>query len=69
MTFLTQFYYEKRWSRVSAKEVLRLIQEEFPEIPAEGTFEHVQRECKKGKTVAVGGCRFKEEPASGNESE
>lgn len=61
MKFLTQFYYEKTWSKVSSKEVLQLIQDEFPEIPAEGTFEYVQKECKKGKTVTIGECRFKQD--------
>jgi len=61
MKFLTQFYYEKVWSKASEKEVLQLIQREFPDVPAEGIFAHVQEECKKGKTVAIGECRFKEE--------
>lgn len=61
MKYLTQFYYEKTWTKVDAKEVLRLIQDEFPDIPVEGTFEHVQKECKKGKTVRVGECSFKED--------
>ncbi len=59
MKFLTQFYYEKTWSKASSKEVLRLIQEEFPDIPAEATFEYVQSECQKGKTITIGECRFK----------
>jgi len=61
MKFLTQFYYEKIWSKASAKEVLKLIQDEFPDIPAEGTFEYVQSECKKGKTIKIGECSFKED--------
>jgi len=59
MRYLTQFYYEKTWSKVSAQEVLRLIQDEFPEVPAEAMFEYVEDECKKGKTITVGECRFK----------
>lgn len=69
MKFLTQFYYEKTWSKVSAKEVLQLIQDEFPEIPAEATFEHVEAECKKGKSIIIGECRFKEDRAPASESE
>ncbi len=61
MKFLTQFYYEKTWTKASAKEVLRLIQNEFPDIPAEGTFAYVESECKKGKTVTIGECRFKQD--------
>ncbi len=63
MKFLTQFYYEKTWSKATAKEVLQLIQDEFPDIPAEGTFEHVLKECEKGKTVTIGECRFKKDEA------
>lgn len=59
MKYLTQFYYEKTWSPVSAKEVLKLIQDEFPDVPAEATFEYVKEECEKGKTIAIGECRFK----------
>jgi len=61
MKFLTQFYYEKTWSKVSAKEVLKLIEDEFPDIPAEGTFDYVQEECEKGKTIKIGECSFKED--------
>ena len=58
MKFLTQFYYEKTWSKASDKEVLRLIQEEFPEIPAEGSFEYVKSECEKGKTITIDRDRY-----------
>jgi hypothetical protein len=61
MKFLTQFYYEKTWTKVNEKEVLRLISDEFPDIPAEETFAYVESECKKGKTIAIGECRFKED--------
>lgn len=64
MKFLTQFYYEKTWTKISQSEVMRLIKEEFPDIPPEGTYTHVEAECKKGKTVAVGECRFKEDKES-----
>jgi len=59
MKFLTQFYYEKTWSQVDEKEVLRLISDEFPEVPAKDTLVYVESECKKGKTVSIGECRFK----------
>lgn len=61
MKFLTQFYYEKTWSKASAKEVMKLIQDEFPDIPVEGTFDYVQDECKKGKIVSIGESRFKKD--------
>ena len=61
MKFLTQFYYEKTWSKASSKEVLKLIQDEFPDIPAEEIFAHVEAECKKGKTIKIGESSFKED--------
>ena len=61
MKFLTQFYYEKTWTKASEKEVLRLIKEEFPDIPAEDTFAYVESECKKGKVITIGECRFKKD--------
>lgn len=63
MKFLSQFYYERTWSKTSEKEVLRLIQEEFPDVPAEATFAYVVEECKKGKTITIGECKFKEDKA------
>ncbi len=59
MKFLTQFYYEKIWTQINEKEVLRLIGDEFPEVPAQETYDYVEQECKKGKTIAIGECRFK----------
>ena len=61
MKFLTQFYYEKVWSPVNEKEVLRLIADEFPDIPAQETMAYVEQECKKGKVISIGECRFKED--------
>ena len=61
MKFLTQFYYEKLWSPVNEKEVLRLILDEFPDIPAQETYAYVEKECKKGKVISIGECRFKED--------
>jgi hypothetical protein len=60
MKFLTQYYYEKTWTTASETEVLKLIQDEFPDVPAEGTFEYVRQECQKDKIVSVGECRFKQ---------
>ena len=61
MKFLTQFYYEKIWTKANEKEVLRLIGDEFPDIPSEETFAYVLKECKKGKVITIGECRFKED--------
>jgi len=56
---LTQFIKEKRWVPTSHEEALRLIADEMPETDAEGTLLYILAEVKKGKTITLGGCRFK----------
>ena len=36
-----------------------MICEEMPETDAEGTFSYIVKEVKKGKTITLGGCKFK----------
>jgi len=59
MDILTQYSYEKKWSKTSEKEALRMIEEEMPETDAKGTLMYIMAEIKKGKTVTLGDCRFK----------
>lgn len=59
MDILTQYSYEKKWSKTTEKEALRMIEEEMPETDAEGTLRYILAEIKKGKTVTLGDCRFK----------
>ena len=59
MDIFTQYSYEKKWSKTTEKEALRMIEEEMPETDAEGTLRYILAEIKKGKTVTLGDCRFK----------
>jgi hypothetical protein len=58
-TLYTQYTYEKKWTKTSTKDALRMISEEMPETDAEGTLAYIMTEAAKGKTVTLGGCRFK----------
>jgi hypothetical protein len=55
----TQYTYEKKWTKTSEKEALRMINEEMPETDAEGTLAYILTEITKGKTITLGGCRFR----------
>jgi len=55
----TQYTYEKKWTKTSEKEALRMISEEMPETDAEGTFAYILAKTAKGKVVTLGACRFK----------
>ena len=54
----TQYTYEKKWTKISIKEALRMIAEEMPEADVEGTLAYILAETTKGKTVTLGECRF-----------
>jgi hypothetical protein len=55
----TQYTYEKKWTKTSTKETLRMISEEMPEADSEGTLKYILAQTAKGKTVTLGACRFK----------
>lgn len=59
MELYTQYSYEKKWMKTSQKDALRMIEEEMPETDATGTLKYILSEISKGKTVTLGGCRFK----------
>ena len=59
MDIFTQYTYEKKWTKTSQKEALRMISEEMPDTDAEGTLAYIVSEIAKGKMVTLGGCRFK----------
>ena len=56
--FYTQYTYEKKWTKTSKKDALRMISEEMPEADAEGTFIYIISELKKGKVITLGTCKF-----------
>ena len=59
MELFTQYTYEKKWTKTSTKEALRMINEEMPDTDAEGTLAYILAEIAKGKTVTLGSCKFK----------
>jgi len=59
MQIYTQYTYEKKWTKTSHNEALRMINEEMPETDAEGTLSYILAEMAKDKIVTLGGCRFK----------
>ena len=61
MMLYTQYTYEKKWTKTSEKEALRMINEEMPEADAEGTLSYILAEIAKGKTITLGESRFKSE--------
>ena len=58
MDLYTKYSYEKKWSKTTQKEALRMIVEEMPETDAKGTLSYIMAEIKKGKTITLGDCRF-----------
>jgi len=60
MNIYTQFIYEKRWSKTTHKEALKIIEEEMPQTDVEGIMSYILAETKDGKTVTLGECRFKQ---------
>ena len=59
MALYTQYTYEKKWTKTSQKEALRMISEEMPEANAEGTLAYIMVEISKGRVITLGECRFK----------
>ena len=59
MDLYTQYTYEKKWSRTTEKEALRMIAEEMPETDVQSTLTYILSELKKGETITLGDCRFK----------
>ena len=62
MELYTQYSYEKKWSKTTEKEALRMIEEEMPETDAQATLSYIMAEIKKGKTITLGDCRFRSTP-------
>jgi len=59
MEFFTQYTYEKKWSKTTHKEALRMIEGEMPETDAKATLSYIVAEIQKGKTITLGECRFR----------
>lgn len=61
MQILTQFVYEKRWTKTTEEEALKIIEKEMPETDPETTLKYIVEEIQKGKQITLGECRFKAE--------
>jgi hypothetical protein len=59
MDLYTQYTYEKKWTKTSTKDALRMIEEEMPDTDGEGTLAYIMAEIAKGKMVTLGACRFR----------
>jgi len=56
---MTQFIYEKAWTKVSDSEAIRLIDDEMKMGDGKGTLAYLKSAGAKGKVITVGECRFK----------
>lgn len=56
---LTRYDKERRWIPTGRADALRIISEEGGEEDPEGVLAYIQEATKRGKTVAVGRCRFR----------
>ena len=56
---MTQFLYEKVWTKVSDQEAIRLIDDEMEIGDGKGTLEYIKSAGVNGKVITVGECRFK----------
>ncbi|WP_345976897.1 hypothetical protein [Sulfurimonas sp. HSL3-7] len=61
---MTQFIYEKSWTKISDEEAIRLIDDEMEMGDAKGTLAYIKEAGANGKVITVGECRFKMESAS-----
>mgnify|MGYP000035123975 FL=1 len=56
---MTQFLYEKVWTKVSDQEATRLIDDEMKMGDGKGTLEYIKSAGANGKVITIGECRFK----------
>lgn len=61
MKIMTQYTYEKLWRPTSEADAVTIVKEEIGDADPEGTWRYVKSQIVKGKTITVGGCRFKAE--------
>lgn len=56
---MTQFIYEKVWTKVSDAEAIRLINDEMKMDEGKGMLDYIKSAGANGKVITVGECRFK----------
>ncbi|MHC3995171.1 hypothetical protein ACXWTF_10110 [Thiomicrolovo sp. ZZH C-3] len=67
-TLLTCFIKETRWVPTRHEDALRILAEEMEGADPEGLLAYVLEATKRGKTVTVGECRFRQELTGGGPS-
>ena len=56
---MTQFLYEKVWTKVSDQEAIRLIDDEMKLGDGKGTLDYIKDAGANGKVITIGEYRFK----------
>ena len=56
---MSQFLYEKVWTKTSDAEAIRLIDDEMKDGDAKGTLAYIKSASINAKVITVGECRFK----------
>ena len=59
MKIMTQYSYEKTWRPTSEADAKKIIEEEIGAVGVEGTWSYVRTAIEEGRTITVGGCRFR----------
>lgn len=57
---VSKYHYEKVWRLTSHKDLLRIIEEEMPDAPAEDMLKHIIAQCAQGDTVNFMDISFKQ---------
>ena len=58
MELYTKYIYEKKWTKTSLKDALRMVSEEMPETDAQATLDYILESIKDGKSITLGECKF-----------
>ena len=59
MNIQTKYNYEKIWTDVSEKDLLKMIEEEVGDADPKGTLVYVKEVIKNGKVLSVGSCKVR----------
>ena len=56
---VSKYHYEKVWRLTSSKDLLRIIEEEMPDVPSDDILKYIVQSCSDGKTVNFTDISFK----------
>jgi len=59
MKIQTKYNYEKKWTDTREDDLLKIISQEVGDVQPQGTLTYIKDECKKGKIITVGSCKFR----------